>query len=170
MVIVDLSLEDGDGMDLIVSIQNHDAKIKVLVISAHDESLFGHRVLTAGASGFINKKQAPKQLIAGIRTLLGGDFYFSQAVMQSMLRCQRGRRGSLPVTGVASLSNRELQVFEHIGRGQSTRQIAEAMFLSVKTIERHKENIKQKLGIDHAAKLAQHATGWVLNGSSERSA
>lgn len=166
LVIVDLSLQEGDGMDLIRSILSFDKDIKVLVISAHDENLFAHRVMAAGASGFISKKEAPQKLIEGIQTILKGDFYFSATLTKTLLRGCMGSSRARPAEGIGSLSNRELQVFEHIGNGRSTRQIADAMYLSVKTIERHKENIKQKLGIEHAAQLAQHATGWVLGGET----
>ncbi len=167
LAIVDLSLQEGDGLDLIKSIKMHNDDIKVLVISAHDENLFAHRVLAAGAAGFISKKSAPKKLIDGIRTILDGSFYFSETVTQTLLRTRMGSvnaktTAGITTGGIESLSNRELQVFEQIGNGRSTRQIAEAMYLSVKTIERHKENIKHKLGIDSAAQLAQHATQWVL--------
>ncbi len=164
LAIVDLSLHEGDGMDLIRSIHRHDKDIKVLVISAHEENLYAHRVLVVGAAGFINKKEAPRNLIEGIHTILPGGFYFSEALTATLLRGCMGSPRAKPIEGVGSLSNRELQVFEQIGNGRSTRQIADAMYLSVKTIERHKENIKQKLGIEHAAQLAQHATGWVLDG------
>ncbi|TWT56063.1 response regulator transcription factor [Allorhodopirellula solitaria] len=164
LAIVDLSLDEGDGISLIRSIDSRKDGTKVLVISAHDEVLFAHRVLAAGGAGYINKREAPQKLIQGIETILHGGLYFSNALTDGLLRGRMGSPGTKSVEGIDSLSNRELQVFEQIGNGRSTRQIADAMYLSVKTIERHKENIKQKLGIEHAAQLAQHATSWVLGG------
>ena len=162
LAIIDLSLKEGDGMDLIVSILKTLANLRILVVSAHDESLFAHRVLAAGARGYINKQEAPGKLIDGIQTVLRDEFYFSDAVTKNLIRGKLGRSQSHRTEGIDSLTNRELQVFEQIGNGQCTRDIADALYLSVKTIERHKENIKHKLGITHSTQLVQHATQWVL--------
>ncbi len=162
VAIVDLSLKEGDGMDLIKSALKQNPSIKILVISAHDESLFAHRVLAVGARGFINKQEAPEKLIDGIQAIFRDDFFFSEAVTKHLIRNRLGNSKPLQLEGIGSLSNRELQVFEQIGNGQSTKQIAEALYVSVKTIERHKENIKQKLNIAHSTQLVQHATQWVL--------
>jgi DNA-binding NarL/FixJ family response regulator len=162
LAIVDLSLKEGDGMDLIQAAMKSCPKLKILVISAHDESLFAHRVLAAGARGYINKQEAPERLVEGIRNLLAGELYFSETVTKHLIRARLGNSKPSSLEGIASLTNRELQVFEQIGNGLSTRQIADAMYLSVKTIERYKENIKAKLGIQHATQLVQHATQWVL--------
>ncbi len=163
LAIIDLSLKEGSGLDLIQSIIKILPQLKILVISAHDESLYAHRVLAAGARGYINKEEAPEKLIEGIHALLDGDFFFSESVTKTLIR---GRLGSVKpaiMQGLELLTNRELQVFEQIGHGQSTREIADALFLSIKTIERHKENIKNKLHIEHATQLVQHATQWVMN-------
>ncbi len=162
LAIIDLSLKEGDGLDLIVSITKVLPHLKILVISAHDESLFAHRVLAAGAHGYINKQEAPERLIEGIQTLLRDEFYFSEAVTKNLIRGKLGRCKQLRLEGIESLTNRELQVFEQIGNGQCTRDIADALYLSVKTIERHKENIKQKLNLCNSTQLVQHATLWVL--------
>lgn len=162
LAIIDLSLKVGDGLDLIVSVIKAMPQLKVLVVSAHDEGLYAHRVLAAGARGYINKQEAPEQLIEGIQALLRDEFYFSEAVTKNLIRGKLGRCHQLQLDGVESLTNRELQVFEQIGNGQCTRDIADALYLSVKTIERHKENIKQKLNICNSTKLVQHATQWVL--------
>ena len=161
VAIIDLSLKNGDGLDLVKSVAKQLPPVRLLVVSAHDEHLFAHRSLAAGAHGFINKQEAPSMLIDGIQALLAGDYYFSESVKKTLLDSRLGRR-STARAGVRSLTNRELQVFEQVGNGRSTRQIAQSLSLSVKTIERHKENIKQKLGIDHATQLVQHATQWVL--------
>ena len=162
VAIVDLSLKEGDGMDLIKSAVKQNSSIKILVISAQDESLFAHRVLAAGAKGFINKQEAPAKLIDGIQAILSDEFFFSEAVTKHLIRDRLGNSKPLQLKGIESLSNRELQVFQQIGNGHSTKQIAESLYLSVKTIERHKENIKQKLNIAHATQLVQRATQWVL--------
>lgn len=162
LAIIDLSLKEGDGLDLVASIIKTLPHLKILVVSAHDESLFAHRVLAAGARGYINKQEAPEKLIVGIQTLLRDEFYFSQAVTKNLIRGKLGRNPSPNLEGIESLTNRELQVFELIGNGQCTRDIADALYLSTKTIERHKENIKQKLHINHSTQLVQHATQWVI--------
>ena len=160
LAIVDLSLKAGHGIELIKSLVAMCPQLKILVISAHDESMYAERVLDAGAQGYINKQEATDHLVDGIRALLRDEVYFSQSVTKSLL-CGRGR--SLTSDGgVHSLTSRELQVFERIGSGQSTRQIAETMDLSVKTVERYKENIKHKLRLDNATQLIQRATHWVL--------
>ncbi len=166
VAIVDLSLQNGDGLDLVKSVAKHLPTIHLLVVSAHDEHLFAHRSLAAGARGFINKQEAPGMLIDGIWALLGGNYFFSDAVTKTLLDIRFGRRHQAEGGGIDSLSDRELQVFEQVGGGRSTREIAESLRLSVKTIERHKENIKQKLEIGHATQLVQHATQWVLGKGS----
>lgn len=162
LAIIDLSLTDGDGMGLIKTIVVRLPKIKILVISAHDENLFAHRVLAAGAAGYINKQNAPENLLEGIHKILDGGVFFSDAVTQRLQLNQKKNPDEQARHALQALTNRELQVFEQIGNGLSTRQIAETMYLSIKTIERHKENIKQKLTIANATQLVQHATGWVL--------
>ncbi len=153
VAIVDLSLKEGDGMDLIKEALSKYPHMKILVISAHDEKLFAHRVLAAGAFGFINKQEAPQKLIEGIQAVFNGEFYFSKFVTKDLIRDRLGNRKPMRVEGIESLTNRELQVFEQIGNGQSTKQISDQLYLSVKTIERYKENIKRKLNITHVTQL-----------------
>lgn len=163
LVIVDLSLNDGDGMELIKALVKRQAAIKILVISAHDESLFAPRVLAAGAMGYINKQGATEKLIDGIRSILNGEVFFSHPATQNLLRGRLHNAGLAEVDEMSRLTDRELQVFGEIGTGHSTRQIAEKLGLSVKTIERYKENIKLKLRLANATQLVQHATQWVID-------
>ena len=135
LAIIDLSLKEGNGLDLIQSITKTLPQLKIL---------------------------APEKLIEGIHALLQGDFFFSESVTKTLIRGRLGSVKPAVVQGLESLTNRELQVFEQIGNGHSTREIADTLFLSVKTIERHKENIKSKLHIDHATQLVRHATQWVM--------
>jgi DNA-binding NarL/FixJ family response regulator len=162
LAIIDLSLKEGDGLDLIKSVASQFPDVKILVVSAHDESLFAHRVLSAGALGFINKQEAPSKLIDGIHAVLDGGFFFSESVTKELIRGRLGKSKPIQVSGVETLTNRELQVFEMVGSGQQTRQIADSLYLSIKTIDRYKENIKRKLGITNSTQLVQHATHWVL--------
>ena len=162
LAIIDLSLGEGDGMELIQSILRVVENLKILVISAHDENLFAHRVLAVGARGYLNKQEAPDKLIDGIEALLKGEFFFSTAVTKTLIQGRLGSSVNTRSDGIESLTNRELQVFGKIGGGQSTREIAESLFLSIKTIDRHKENIKRKLSIENATQLVKHAAEWVI--------
>ncbi len=162
LAIIDLSLQGGDGINLIKTTVREVPDTKILVISAHDENLYAHRVLAIGAAGYINKQEAPEKLIDGIRAVINDDYFFGEAVTRRLIRKCIGKPKPIRLVGIETLTNRELQVFEQIGKGQSTRQIADAMFLSIKTVERHKENIKQKLNLQHATQLTQHATQWVI--------
>lgn len=162
LTIVDLSLSEGHGIDLIKSILADNPKAKVLVVSAHDENLFAHRVLTAGSMGYVNKQEATNDLVEAIHSILNGELYFSPSVTQSFMRGRMGGNSTLNPDEVQSLTDRELQVFEQIGGGKTTRDIANSLFLSVKTVERYKENIKRKLAIENATQLVQRATQWCM--------
>ena len=162
LVIVDLVLKGGHGIELIKQIRAHNANIKMLVSSMHDESLYAERALHAGASGYINKQETPDKVIEGIREVLVGNFFFSPRMTRQLLhRFVEGRppAAQLPIQ---SLSDRELEVFELIGGGRSTREVAEHLTLSVKTVETYRENIKHKLDLKNGAELTQHAVQWVL--------
>ncbi len=111
LAIIDLSPKDGDGMDLIVSLVKACPKLRILVVSAHDESLSAHRVLAAGARGYINKQEAPERLINGIHTLLLDESYFSDEVTKSLVRGRLGNRQPVQLDGIASLSNRDRLVY-----------------------------------------------------------
>ena len=157
VLIVDLSLKDSSGLDLIKQLRDAGCRVPVLVLSMHDEMLYAERALRAGANGYIMKEQAEDALIEGIRMVLQGRLYVSDAIQEHMLQQYIGGREG----GVQLLSNRELQVFEMIGTGISTQQIADQLQLSVKTVEAHRAHIKKKLQITSAAQLVQQAVRWV---------
>ena len=161
IAIVDISLRDTSGIELVKDIKIHRPDLPVLVLSMHDETLYAERALRAGARGYVMKEEATEKLMTAIRTVLEGRMYLSQRMSARLLSQfvdgSPERRGS----PVERLSDRELQVFELIGRGLGTRQIAESLHLSVKTIESHRENIKGKLKLTSAAELMQHAIHWV---------
>jgi DNA-binding NarL/FixJ family response regulator len=161
LVIVDISLQSGNGIELIKQIKAYDARVKMLVSSMHEESLYAERSLRAGAMGYVNKEAAPESLIEAIRQVLKGGVYLSGGMTARLLR--------RVVTGedvqrysVENLSDRELEVFELIGAGLATRQIAAKLHLSIKTIETHRENIKAKLALANSSELARRAVQWVL--------
>ncbi len=160
VAIVDLSLPGVNGIELIKRLRSLDTDLKVLVVSAHDEALYAERALRAGAQGYLMKHESARQFVTAVRAVLDGDLYLSDALQSRLLHDRLGH-GAAEASTVSRLTDRELEVFEHFGRGQSTREVAEAMGLSLKTIESHRANIKQKLGIDRAAEFMQRAVLWV---------
>lgn len=162
LVIVDLLLSGSHGIELIQQVRQQFPSVRMLVVSAHDEKLFAERVLKAGAVGFLNKREAVGRLIESIQMALAGEIVLSEAMTKQMLQIQAGRSSVPSSTPVEALSNRELHVFQLIGQGTATREIAEQLFLSPRTIERYRENIKAKLKLKSATELVQYATAWVL--------
>ena len=162
LVIIDLSLQEGSGLDLIKQIKAMDDSIKVLVSSMHDESLFAERSIRAGASGYIHKEEATEKVIEAIRYVLKGKVYLSEDMSERILHQFAGIEELPPEGSISKLSNRELEVFELIGSGLSTRQIAEKLHRSIKTIETYRESIKQKLNLRTSNELIRHAVQWEL--------
>ena len=160
LAIIDLSLAGGSGLDLIEHIKAKHDHILMLVASMHDENLYAERVLAAGARGYINKQEAQDKIIEAIRAVLAGRVYLSSKMTERMLANMVDGNGNKK--GIESLSNRELQVFEMIGEGIPTSQIASQLNLSQKTIETHQAHIKRKLGLSSAHELNQRAIRWVL--------
>lgn len=158
LAVIDLSLKTGSGIDLIKQIRQVWPDLKVLVLSMHDEQLFGERVLRAGANGYLMKHVAAERIIGAIRKALRGELAVSEQLAETMLHAMvaRPRAG----TGIENLSDRELEVFELLGRGHDTRSIAEALKISVKTVETHQSNLKLKLGAPSAHQLRRLAVLW----------
>lgn len=161
LVIIDLSLKDSHGLTLIRRLRASAPKIRILVVTAHSEVLYGERVIQLGAHGFINKQQAQTNIIAAIRRVASGRRYLSEQLAQRLLDQAVSGTSSRPA-GLASLSDRELEVFELIGAGRTTRAIAEQLHLSVHTIETYRENIRAKLSLKNASELVQRAVQWVI--------
>ncbi len=161
VVLVDLSLRTGHGIELIEKIKAHDPHIKTLVSSMHDETLFAERVLHAGAMGYITKQESPEALLDAIRQVLRGEVYLSPRMTSRLLRrvASGGPPRQDPIQG---LSNRELEVYEMIGQGLTIQQIATRLHLSPKTVETHREKIKQKLNLKSSTELNRRAVQWVL--------
>jgi len=164
LAIIDLSLAGGSGLDLIEHIRARNKKILMLVASMHDETLYAERVLAAGARGYINKQEAQERIIQAIRQVLSGKVYLSQHMTDRLLSGMVDANGEK--RDIDSLSNRELQVFELIGQGVATSQMAEQLNLSVKTIETHQAHIKKKLGLSSAHELNQRAIRWTMEHDS----
>ena len=161
LAIIDLSLAGGSGLDLIERIKSRNKNILMLVASMHAETLYAERVLAAGARGYINKQEAQDSIIRAIRQVLDGKVYLSEAMTERLL----SGMVDAPVEkrDIENLSNRELQVFELIGEGVPSGQIATQLNLSIKTIETHQANIKKKLGLGSAHELNQRAIRWVMD-------
>ena len=164
LAIIDLSLAGGSGLDLIEHIKSRNKDILMLVASMHDETLYAERVLAAGARGYINKQEAQDSIIQAIRQVLAGKVYLSQQMTERLLSGMVDSHNEK--RDIDALSNRELQVFELIGRGVSTSHMAEQLNLSIKTIETHQAHIKKKLGLGSAHELAQRAIRWVMEQGS----
>jgi DNA-binding NarL/FixJ family response regulator len=162
LVIVDLSLKTGHGLDLIKQIRSHDERARILVLSMHDEKLFAERALRSGAMGYINKEEATGKVVEAIRQVLAGRVYVSAAMTERLLQRAAETGGAKPRLPSESLSDRELTVFQMIGQGVATREIAERLKLSIKTVETYREHIKAKLGLRNSAELSRHAAQWVL--------
>ncbi|WP_437187990.1 response regulator transcription factor [Planctomicrobium sp. SH668] len=161
LVIVDISLKSGNGLELIKHLINNYPQVKMLVCSMHDESLFAERCLRAGAGGYLNKDAAASYLVTAIRSIREGRAFVSPAMSEKLLSRIVGG-GASNQAPIETLTDRELEVFGLIGNGLTTRQISERLGLSYKTIESYRENIKAKLTLKNAAELNRHAVQWVL--------
>lgn len=161
LAIVDISLRGIDGIELTKLIRARFENIPVLVVSMHDESLYAERALRAGARGYIMKQEAIEKMMEAIRKVLRGELYVSERVSANIVK----RFVDGKAEGVSSpeelLSDREMEVFQLIGQGFGTRQIADQLHVSVKTVETYRANIKEKLNLKNATELMKHAVHWI---------
>jgi DNA-binding NarL/FixJ family response regulator len=160
LLIVDLTLKNSDGVELIRDIHHRWPAQLMLVVSMHDESLYAERVLRAGARGYITKQEATRSILEAIRCVLGGNIYLNQMISTQIIR--RLAAGQAPVSGSPAefLAERELQVFELTGRGLNTRQIAQQLNIGAKTVETYRRRIRDKLKLKEPADLLQSAINW----------
>ena len=159
-IIVDISLKQGDGLELVRDVRAQYPTLPILVLSMHDETIYAERMLSAGASGYIMKQAASEQFLVAVRRVLDGGIYVSDTVSNTMI--QRFTSGNPPVAAnpIDRLSNREIQILHLIGKGLSTRETAEALDLSIKTVESHRQRIKKKLTLTTGTQLVQYAVNW----------
>src|SRR5246127_1482265 len=157
IVILDLTLKGPDGLELLKTIRATDSDLPVLILSMHDEAIYAERALRARANGYIMKQEATEKVLVAMRRILDGDVYLSDNMSRKMLQQYIDGSSSLLESRIASLSDRELEVFTRIGEGQATREIAEELRLSVKTVETYQAHIKEKLGLRSGRELIQHA-------------
>ena len=160
VAMVDLSLKESSGIELIKDLQVNFPELRILVVSLHDEEIYAERVLRAGAKGFIMKAEAVDDIITAVRKVSSGGIYLSSKMQSRMLEIMAGGGVSTAVNPVDILSDRELEVFEMIGGGLKTTQIAETLSLSVKTIETYKSHLKLKLKLKNGVELIQRAVEW----------
>ena len=162
VLIVDISLNGPDGLDLLKSIRGTHPTLPVLILSMHDESLYAERALRAGANGYIMKQEATERVLVALRRILNGEIYVSDRIANKLLKHFITGSGSVQ-SSIADLSDRELEVFRLIGKGHGTRQIAEELHISIKTVESYQAHIKEKLSLRSARELIQHAMQWNMN-------
>ncbi|GAB7548971.1 response regulator [Cupriavidus sp. 8B] len=160
MAIVDLSLHSNSGLDLVKTLRQHYPKLAILILSMHDETLFAERALRAGANGYLMKLEATEHIVNAIREVLAGNIYLSAAMHEKLARALTVPQ-RIPAGSIASLSEREFEVLHLIGLGFGTREIAEKLSRSVKTIEAHQANIKEKLDIPSGKELMRFAIQWI---------
>jgi DNA-binding NarL/FixJ family response regulator len=160
LVLLDLSLGDGDGFDLITEWARSLPSMRVVIISRHDEAVYAERALRVGADGFVTKEESPEGILSAVRSVMSGKRYLSGRIASQVKR----RLETGPTTkgqgGIESLSDRELQVFRMLGEGRNNKEIAAQLSLSPKTIETHRSNLKHKLGLPDSVSLIRHAAQW----------
>ncbi len=161
LVIVDISLKHGNGIELIKKIKSHYPAVKMLVFSGHNESVYAERALRAGAQGYLNKQESSGKLLDAIRALLDGKRFISPEIAQRLIG-QALDNADQTKAPIDRLTTRELEIFRMIGEGLSSGAIANRLFLSTHTIDTHRENIKRKLDLKNAGELTRAAVQWAL--------
>ena len=161
LAIIDISLQGVDGIELIKKIKERYEGIPLLVVSMHDESLFAERALRVGARGYIMKQEAIERMMDAIRKVLGGELYVSEKVSANIVKRFIDGKKDSGTSPADVLSDRELEVFQLIGQGYATRQIAAELHVSVKTVESYRAHIKEKLRLKSATELLKHAVHWI---------
>ena len=162
IAIVDLTLKGPSGLELIKNLKAKEINVPVLVLSMHDEALYAERVLKAGARGYITKNEASKEVMTAISSVLRGEIYLPAKIASRILESVAiGRKGE---NGVAQLTDRELEVFELIGHGRTTREISNCLHLGMSTVDTYRARIKTKLHLENSSQLHHEAIRWVSDG------
>lgn len=161
IAIVDITLRGSSGLELLKDLKAQEIDLPVLVLSMHDEDLYAERSLRAGAKGYITKNEASSEVVKAIRKVMNGEVYVSKRMTARLLERMTQKRQSSEIQGLASLADRELEVFQLLGRGKSTHDIAEALNLGESTVETYRARIKEKLQLRSAAELYLRAGQWV---------
>lgn len=161
LAIIDLTLKDSQGLELIKDIRSRYPETLMLVVSMHDDLLHAERAIRAGAKGYITKQEATRKVMLAIRTVLKGEVYLSEQMAARIAARALGNRRSEEISPISLLSDRELCVFEMTGHGYSTRQIADSLHLDMRTVETYRSRIKEKLNLKDGSELLQSAIRWV---------
>jgi DNA-binding NarL/FixJ family response regulator len=161
LILTDITMPGRSGIEFIKDVQAIHAGMSMLVVSMHDEVIYAERVLRAGARGYIMKEAGGENLLLAIRQVLGGQIYVSPRVAAKILDDFSGRRPRGSSSPIEKLTDREFEIFQLVGQGKSTRDIASQLGLSPKTVDVHRANIKEKLGLKDATALVRHAVRWV---------
>lgn len=162
LALVDLSLKNSNGLELIKDLKNRHPKLLILVVSLHDEEIYAERTIRAGAKGFIMKAEAIDSIITAVRRVLGGEIYLSERMQARIIRRMADGASAIPSTPLAGLSDREIEVFELMGDGMKNQAIAKKLHISIKTVETYKSHLKTKLNVKDSVELMQHAVEWNL--------
>ena len=163
ILVVDISLSGPDGLDLLKDIRTRYPDLPVLILSMHDESIYAERALRAGAQGYIMKQEASEKVLLALRRILNREIYVSDRISNQMLKRFIGNSTQRRPASISDLTDRELEVFRLIGEGHTTRQIADQMHISIKTVESYQAHIKEKLSLKSARELVQHAIQWSIS-------
>jgi len=161
LALLDISLKNSNGLELLKDMRRRVPEIPVLMLSVHDENVYAERAVQAGARGYVMKQEATERVLDAIRRVARGELYLSENVQSRLLRISGGLKNE-ETTPVTRLSNRELEVFEMVGRGKGRQEIAKALGISIRTAEAHFARIKEKLGLKSQTELLQQATLWLL--------
>lgn len=161
VAIVDVSLPGMNGIELVKHLRGQNGQIKILVVSRHDEELYAERALRAGANGYLMKQEAGDVLIKAVKRILDGGLYVSDSVSARMLQSMMQKKPAAEQSPLELMSDRELEVFEHIGRGLANKEIADRLHVSVKTIETYKARIKEKTGLESSHDITRLAIEWI---------
>jgi DNA-binding NarL/FixJ family response regulator len=159
VALVDISLKNESGLELVKTLQSQFPQIALIVLSMHDEALYAERALQAGARGYVMKRETTKSVLSAIRRVLEGDLYVSDRVVNSMARRMSSRKASA-ATPIERLSDRELEIFRLLGQGRTPSQIAEDLRLSLKTVQAYCARAKEKFGVTSLTELLRAAIRW----------
>ena len=159
--VVDITLKGSSGLELLKDLKAQSIELPVLVLSMHDESLYAERAIRAGAKGYITKDEASDKVMMAIRKVMGGVIYLSEGTTSRILKNITDGKSSVSAPALSNLTDRELEVFQLIGNGRTTREIAETLNLGLTTIDTYRARIKEKLNLRNATELIHQATDWV---------
>lgn len=163
LLITDLTLKDGTGLELIKYVKDRFPRIRILVLSAHEEHLFADRALRAGASGYVHKQESEEKLLEAVRTVQAGRRYVNEETLQRLLDQAISGPDANADDPVSRLTDRELEIYRSLGQGETPADLARRLHLSPHTVDSHRENIRHKLGLKNGRELLQHAMRWILD-------